>query len=167
MGELRVSCVIVNNKIMSVVANLLSRMLNTGFDSFGFEIKDELKAAFKNCYCNGCYSAKKIYERLYELNFKAYNERYGECEWTTFETFMVDKQNQMLEIDVWEHRAGDDHARTWHYQAIRCLQEVHYQLCEGKIYDCAETKAIGQLIGSFAIFIVTHTKEYDDNWIKI
>lgn len=155
------SCVIVNNRVMSATANLLSRMLNMRFDSFGFEIRRELEFAFKDCYVNRTYSAKKIYEHLYKLNFKAYAERYGKCAWATFDTFIEDKQYQMVDIDIWEGRAGDDHARSWHYQALKCLQEVYYQLCEGEVYDYNETKALGDLINTLCVFIVTHSEEYE------
>lgn len=155
------SCVIVNNKVMSITANLICRMLNAGFDSFGFEIPNELESAFNGCYCNRAYSVAKIYNRLYELNFKAYAERYGASASATFKTFMDDSQYQMVDIDIWENRAGDDHTRDWHYQALKCLQEVYYQLCEGEVYGYEETRAIYTLITTFALFIATHTEEYE------
>ena len=148
------SCAISKPEKVSKVANFISRLLNQGYNSFGFEAPSDVFEAFADCKDNhGYYSDKKIYTALVELNFKAYNGRYNE-------TNVIDEEEfKNPDIDIWEPRTK--YVQKWHYEILKDLQSVHYQLVEDATDKDPKTKAISELAKTVAMYIATENEIYE------
>ena len=70
------SCLIQKSENVAIIATFISRLLTNGYNSFGFSANTDVYMVFRDCQGRGCYIDRLIYEKLYEANFKAYNERY-------------------------------------------------------------------------------------------
>ena len=151
------SCMLVNDENLSKIGNFLARLLNCGYNSFGFSADREIHSAFKDCIVSYYYDSNRIYEELYKLNVKAYNSRYKEE--NVDELYIPKNQN----IDIWQGREmenGIEIAQKWHYEILKHLQCLHYQLTEDITSGDIKTKAIEKLINTIAMYIVTHNKIY-------
>lgn len=149
------SCVISRPEKVSKVANFISRLLNQGYNSFGFEAKRSVFEAFEDCQGNhGDYKEDKIYTALVKLNFKAYNGRYNE----NLEPDM-DGEFKNPNLDIWEPK--QKYAQKWHYEILKCLHSVHYQLVEEATMNDPKTKALAELSKEVAMYIATENELYE------
>lgn len=151
------SCMIVSDEILSKIGNFISRLLNQGYNSFGFSVDKEVFDAFKDCKTFDYYNSNRIYEELYKLNVKAYNGRYKEE--NVDELLMPKNPN----IDIWQDRKAENWnelTQKWHYEILKNLQCLHYQLEEDATYDDVKTKALKEIINTVAMFIATHNEIY-------
>lgn len=148
------SCAISRPEKVSQVANFISRLLNQGYNSFGFEVPRDVFEAFEDCKDNhGYYSSDKIYTALVELNFKAYNGRYNE-------TNVIDEEKfKNPDIDIWEPRTK--YAQRWHYEILKALHSVHYQLVEDATSKDPKTKTLSKLSKIVAEYIATSNEIYE------
>ncbi len=146
---------------VSKIANFTGRILNQGFNSFGFEAQKDVFDAFKECLDSyGFYNADKIYKSLYKLLFTAYNSRYKD-DFQDWETNQELYKNP--DIDIWEYRYvenGNELAQCWHYEMLKHLQFVFYQLNESATFDNPITIAINSLINTLSMFIACHNVVY-------
>lgn len=152
------SCFIVSDETLSKIGNFISRLLNQGYNSFGFEVGREVFFAFEDCIIDGFCSSNRVYEELYKLNVKSYNGRYKE---ENIEELEIPKNPN---IDIWKDRKIENRieiAQKWHYEILKNLQCLHYQLIEDVTYEDVKTKALEKIINTLAIFIATHNEIYD------
>ena len=148
------SCVISKPEKVSRVANFISRLLNQGYNSFGFEAPRSVFEAFQDCQDkHGYYSDSKIYTALVELNFKAYNGRYDEI------NEIDEKEFKNPNEDIWEPR--EKYAQRWHYKILKDLHSVHYQLVEDATDKDPKTKALSELAKTVAMYIATENEIYE------
>ena len=154
------SCFIVSDETLSKVGNFISRLLNQGYNSFGFEVGREVFFAFEDCKVSDCYNSNRIYEELYKLNVKAYNGRY---KLENIDELEIPKKPN-IDIDIWEHIKVKNSfviAQKWHYEMLKKLRCLHYQLEEDATYEDVKTKALEKIINTLAMFIATHNEIYD------
>lgn len=152
------SCFIVSDETLSKIGNFIARLLNQGYNSFGFEVGREVFFAFEDCIIDGFCNSNRVYEELYKLNVKAYNGRYKE---ENIEELEIPKNPN---IDIWEHMKVKNSfaiAQRWHYEMLKKLKCLHYQLEEDATYEDVKTKALEKIINTLAIFIATHNEIYD------
>ena len=152
------SCFIVSDETLSKIGNFIARLLNCGYDSFGFCVGREVFFAFEDCKIGDFCSSNRVYEELYKLNVKAYNGRYKE---ENIDELDIPKNPN---IDIWEHTKVKNSfviAQKWHYEMLKKLKCLHYQLEEDATYEDAKTKALEEIINTLAMFIATHNEIYD------
>ena len=119
------SCMMTGNRELAVLANYVEAIL-TGADNSGtFEgVKriyppKELAEALADCRVDGVWSAKLIFARLYTLNERAYNSRYGD-----------DLSKTVPEMPVVYCDYSDGNIKTWAVKLSYLIRFFDYQCCE-------------------------------------
>lgn len=156
------SCRIQSPENVAIIASFIKRLLDHGYNSFGFQANYTVFSAFNDCQANGFYNARMIYEKLYEANFKAYNDRYKIIPETS--TLYQECIDAFQDIDIWKPRVVEnlkDVPQEWHYRVFKNLQFLQYQILDNDTADNDPVfKALEVLIATLAMFIITHSKEY-------
>ena len=150
------SCFIVKTENLSKISNFIERLLNYGFNSFGFSVDPETGAAFYDCKKEGYYKSDLIFEELYKLNQRAYSGRYNDKNINEVIPFNPN-------IDIWKPRTFsgcNDLPQKWHYEILKNLQCLHYQLEEDLTIEDVKTKAIEKIINILMDFIISNNENY-------
>lgn len=162
------SCLIQKSENVAIIATFISRLLNQGFNSFGFSADRDVIMAFRDCQGRGFYNDRMIYEKLYEANFKAYNKRYENSKSHTYMEFSWEfyKDTEAYaynEVDIWEHRVfssdGHDIPQEWHYKVLKSIQFLLYQVADNGNEDPIY-KALESLQATLAMYIITNSEKY-------
>ena len=156
MMKYGMSCLMVNPDTVSHVSYFISRLLNRGFNSFGFEAEWCVYEAFGDCNVGGFCNADKVYEVLYILNHEAYVKRY-ELKQTWLD---VKNHYPNPHEDIWKHRAKGDMVQDWHYQMLMHLQVLCYNMAEDSVSGKYKIDALRSLAGTLAMFIATHNETF-------
>lgn len=162
------SCMSVVPEKVSKTASFIAGLLNEGFNSFGFSANRDLYDAFADCKTSWRYNEKKIYEALYTLIYKAYNGRYmitSDVSDTIPGNPLLDFwKSQKRKIDVIENDSVEV-VQEWHYEALKTLNFIVYQLSEDMTANDDKTVALNELASLLAMFIATHSPIYHQyNW---
>ena len=159
------SCFVMNPEPLAALANTIAMVLYGGYNACGFEAPKSLYDALRDCHegydrraIPGC--EKKIYERLYAVNVRAYNGRYGDHEEPEDET--------APEIDVGKyiiHRPPKyrDHGfavQNWHYYMAKLLDCWLYQVAEDATMNDPLRLALEEFQGVLCGFIVRRSQPY-------
>lgn len=156
------SCLILKSETVAAIADYIASLLNVGFDFHRMEAPRELAEAFKICTNERDeFSSEKIYNLLSALNRVAYFGRYRRTEdgnGDDLNTFPEYGSNIKYKPCAW----GNGHAvvEPWHYEMLKRVQCLHYQLDEDATYNLAETKALSALAAKIACFIAMNSDEY-------
>lgn len=150
------SCFIMSNESLSILANSLEHILNSGFNRFGFEAPESLAIELSDC-CDkyGFYSAGLIYRRLYALNLSAYNGRYKK-------RYPLDEIPEMTTKNIITDRKYNKHEiiQPWHYQLCKLVECFIYQTCEDATRADELHTALTQFSHILSAFIVHNSNEY-------
>lgn len=146
------SCMICKDESISKISNFIARLLNQGFNSFGFSASQKIFNAFDNCVVGGFYNSNRIYNELYTLNYIAYNERYN----IQGEEIEISKNP---DIDIWEPM--QQFAQHWHVEILKNIQCLEYQLTEKATENEPKTKALQELVNILALYIATNNNIYN------
>ena len=154
------SCFIMDLRALACMAEVIGRLLNVGYNSFGFEAPRELYDALNDCIdTTGFYSERLIYDRLYALNARAYAERYKKSEEAT------PPDIDFSGLDIWEHPDPNGRygyvIKPWHYRLQKLIDYYNYQTDEGTARKDPLKIAMDKLARILCAFIVRNTAEYD------
>ena len=153
------SCFVMEPRALACMAEVIGRLLNVGYNSFGFEAPRSLYDALKDCNdATGFYNERYIYARLYTLNARAYAKRYREPEDTT------PPDVDFSGLDIWERPEPNGHyghaVKPWHYRFLKLVDCYNYQTDSGDEKDPLK-KAMDELAQILCLFIVRNAAEYD------
>lgn len=154
------SCWIVAENSVSAVANLVADVMNLGLNGTGLYNQNgfELSEAFKDCRKNdGWVSPEKVYEKLYMLNYAAYNGRYP---------------THQQEVDIpkfpnyylWSkpgYKNGQYICEQKHFQMYKTLQCFIYQCNEDANNGNKTLEALEKLKSELCEFLVTASDMYN------
>ena len=129
----------VSNRTLSWLTNNITRQINGGYDSFGFDMPSWLREHFEDK------SANEIFNELAQMNIDSLEQRYGERSHD-----MIGELKYYPCEDLWEPREPGAHA--WHYQLVKSLLCYLYQCEEG---DVPERQLFKEL-SSYSQMIMTH-----------
>jgi len=108
-----------------------------------------------------------IYEKLYEANFKAYNDRYKNLpaeRLLSWEDYKDTKEYEFHAIDIWKQRQinidGTEIPQEWHYKLLKTIQFLEYQLADNATEENLVYKALVSLDATLAMFIITNSEAY-------
>lgn len=138
----------VGHKSLSMLTDIISRYLVTGYNGFGFEFPGSVVD-----YFNGK-TDEEIFAELRQMNVDALHERYDDAE------DMYDDLGYEDGHDIWEPREME--IKQWHYQLLKSLQCYIYQCSEGKVTDRELYKAIDEMSVRVGMFIAMHHPEYEE-----
>ena len=151
------SSFILSTQSHATLANALEFILTSGFNRFGFEAPESLHEALRDCRDRyGYYEAKKIYNRLYNLNVAAYTGRYSI-------TMPADPVPDMPEVpQLIQPREYDRHEvlLPWHYQFCKLLDCLIYQTYEDATCNDPLHLALFDFSRVYKSFLVANTPEY-------
>ena len=160
------SCMIVAADTVSKVSCFIARLLNQGFNSFGFSADELCHMAFKDCMNCGRYNEEMIYRSLFGLNYKAYESRYCPPAREDYSEEIPDNPN----LRFWEEltRKMDpigngmmcEVVQNWHYEAYKGVEHLHYQLDEDINRNDVKVEALDRIMKTLAQFIVCHAPAY-------
>ena len=160
------SCFIVSSKTLSIIANYIATLLNTGFNYCGYEAPQELRESFNDARGTyGDYKPAAIYQKLYELNLQAYRERYNrdpeidENRETGFVSgASIDRPREYTTCAG--HVGAIPVIERWHYEILNKLECYLYQCCEGTIDETKIYKALQTTAAALTRFIVHAAPDY-------
>lgn len=156
------SCIIAKPETVAAIAEYIASLLNAGYNFHKMEAPREVAEAFSVCTnSRGGYEPEKIYNLLSALNRLAYAGRYKRTEdgnGVDLDTFPEYKRNIKYRPCGWSN--GHATVEGWHYEMLKRLQFLSYQLDEDATYKLKETKALSTLAARLAVFIATSSDVY-------
>ena len=153
------SCFIMNEKALAALAIATEKVMNQGFNYFGFEAPRELYNALSDCKAGVYrdYNAPLIYAKLYALNARAYAGRYRE------DADITPPDVDFSGVDVTHAPQYADHSYKvcpWHYQLAKLVDCYCYQTDEDATRGDELAKAMRELSNTLRGFIVQHSADY-------
>lgn len=136
----------VSNETLSNIANLIDMYRITGYNSFGYDMPDDLMRIV------GSKSAEQIFEMLANMNIDALKQRYPQ----SYED-MIGEIRYISSADIYKPRES---GLTYHYQLLKSLHCFIYQCCEGSVPDCELYQAIEKLATHLSNYIISKMPEY-------
>ena len=152
------SVLMMNDKGLATLSVAISQILNMGFNFFGFEAPEKLKNVLKDCRTDRhFYSDRKIFERLYTLNSRAYSDRYS----VAAEEQIVPEPDFTGTTIAEPREYTNYHAiiKPWHYKLLKLLDCFNYQVDDMKD-DLVP--ALNSLAVTLAGFIARNNDEYEN-----
>lgn len=154
------SCLIMNLEPLAALANAVEDRLNYGYDYWGFEAPDSLYHELSDCKTSCTYFAEPIYRRLYAVNVRAYNGRYGNHEEPVDETApLIDGSGYIVHHGP-EYREHGFAVRPWHYQLAMLLDFWIYQTSEDVTRSDPLRLAMKEFRDSLYRFIIQNSPQY-------
>lgn len=157
------SCMIQKKENVAIIAAFISRLLNHGYNSFGFEADICVFDAFKDCQNAGFYNDHMIYDKLYETNYKAYNKRYPDEMGLSWEDYKETESFKYALNDLWKPRLVENNTdvpQEWHYKVLKCVQFLMYQVSDIDDMENPVYKALVSLEAKIAMFIIINSSIY-------
>ena len=154
------SCLIMNPEPLAALANAVETRLNCGYDYWGFEAPDSLYHELADCKKSRTYFATAIYRKLYAVNVRAYNGRYGSHEEPADETAPDIDVNQYKVHQGPEYREHGFAVCPWHYQLAMLLDFWLYQTLEDVTRSDPLRLAMEAFRDSLYSFIIRNSPEY-------
>lgn len=140
----------------AAIADTLWRILNSGFNRFGFDAPDSLHNALKDCRDRyGYYSCEQIYNRIYQLNARATGARYG------VDASPVPDMPAFPSL-VEPRQCINYHEKLlpWHYTFCKLLDCLIYQCSEDATRNDPLLLALIDFSRVYKSFLVVNTEEY-------
>ena len=153
------SCFIMDEKALAALAIATGKLLNQGFNYFGFEAPRELYDALSDCKAGVYrdYKAPLIYAKLYALNAQAYAGRYRK----DVDTTPPDVNFSGLDITCPPQSAENSFAgHPWPYQLAKLIDYYCYQVGEDATRGDDLTHTMAKFARAVYAFIVQHSAEY-------
>lgn len=151
------SCFIMNAETIGTLAASLEKVLNMGFNFFGFEAPGSLFNALRDCENpRGFFDEKKIYAALYELNSRAYCARYKEESADDLPKVDFNRCNIVKRAEYNNHLI----VAKWHYQLLKILDCFIYQVSEDVTRSHALTLALKDMRLVLMAFIIHNNDIY-------
>ena len=155
------SVLMMNDKGLEVLAETISKILNMGFNYFGFFPPKNLAKVLDDCRTGrNFYSSEKILERLYKLNSRAYSERYKNI--SPYAALGEVPKPDFSGADITEHREYSNYhviIRPWHYQILKLLDCFTYQVDDVKDELIPELNSLANILAGF---IARNCDEYEN-----
>lgn len=153
------SCFIMNEKALAALAIATGKILNQGFNYFGFEAPHVLYDALNDCKADVYrdYNAPQIYAKLYALNAQAYAGRYRE------DADITPPDVDFSGVDVTHAPQYADNSFKvcpWHYQLAKLVDCYCYQTDEDATRGDELIRAMRELSNTLRGFIVQHSADY-------
>lgn len=151
------SCFILSDQSHATAANVLESILNLGFNRFGFDAPKSLHNALRDCRDRyGFYCANLIFNRLHDLNSRAYAGRYKTESDTTL-PLMPD-----VPPLVQERQRENYHEKLlpWHYKFAKLLDCEIYQSSEDATRNDPLYLALIDLSRVYNHFLTENTDDY-------
>lgn len=153
------SCFVMEPRALACIALSVEKLLNMGYEAWGFEAPSGLYDALRDSCADewDFYDSERIYSRLYELNARAYAERYKEQEDATLPNVDFSRLN------IWERPDYNGHyiIKPWHYRLQKLIDCYNYQTDEGSARKDPLKKAMDELSRVLCAFIVRNAADYD------
>ena len=153
------SCFIMNEKALAALAIATEKVMNQGFNYFGFEAPRELYNALSDCKAGVYrdYNAPLIYAKLYALNARAYAGRYRE----DVDTTPPDVNFSGLDITRPPQYAQNSFVvQPWHYRLAKLIDCYCYQVSEDATQGDDLAHAMTELARVVHAFIVQRSTDY-------
>lgn len=156
------SCFIMEPTSIAQIACAAEALLNMGYDYFGMEAPVSMRDALKDCMDNfGHFDRHLIYDRLFELNVRAYCIRYGDkvdkgsSSWPDFSSLSFSPIHRRFQYK-------DHHMliRSWHYHLAKKLDCYVYQVSEDGTRGDPLTLAMEEWACDLMRFIVRNNNIY-------
>lgn len=154
------SCIVMKYESLAALANAVEARLNCDYNFWGFDAPDSLYRAFEDCRTVRLYSAEDIYNRLYMLNAKAYNERYKNHEEAAVEKAPIIDGSRYIIHHRPEYREHGFAVRPWHYYLAALLDCWLYQTLEGVVKNDPRRLAMRDFRDSLYGFIIRNSPPY-------
>lgn len=154
------SCMVMNPKPLAALANAIASRLNCGYDFWGFDAPDSLFLELSDCKTVRLYDAKAIYRKLYALNIRAYNGRYGHHEEPAdAEAPDIDTGKYIVHHGP-EYREHGFAVRPWHYHLAQLLDFWLYQTLEDAVRGDPLRQAVRDFRDYLYAFIIRNSPPY-------
>lgn len=154
------SCFVMSDNTLAALADTLERVLNSGFNRFGFSAPDSLYKALDDCWNKyGFYSSDLIFKRLYDLNGRAYNGRYKDKA-SLLE--IPEMPEGITLVQPRERENGHERLLPWHYQFAKSLDCLIYQASEDATRSDPLFLALIDLSRIYKAFLVENTDGYSN-----
>lgn len=152
------SCLLTSPETISKISNFAEKLLNMGYDFFGFSANIDLYYELIDCQTSGHFDACKIYNRLCEMNQQAYQSRYSDTEIIKYPPYDLSASiTKRMVINDQYHTAS---VQQWHFEMLKHLDFYIYQCNEDATSDSPLFKSIKGLRAELADFILMHSIEY-------
>ena len=153
------SCFIMNEKALAALAIATEKVMNQGFNYFGFEAPRELYNALSDCKAGVYrdYNAPLIYAKLYALNARAYAGRYRD----DLDITAPDVNFSGLDITHPPQYAQNSFVvQPWHYRLAKLIDCYCYQVSEDATRRDDLARAMHDLSNTLRGFIVQRSADY-------
>ena len=154
------SCMVMNPEPLAALANAVETRLNCDYSYWGFETPDSLYRELDDCKTSCTYFAEAIYKKLYALNIRAYNGRYGGHEEPAGEEAPIIDGSKYIVHRSPEYREHGFAVRAWHYHLAKLLDFWLYQTLEDATRNDPLRLAMVEFQRALYTFIVTNSTEY-------
>ena len=153
------SVLICKEESVSILADFIARLLNCGLECYGFTCPQTLGDYFRFRQGSfGLVNEKVIYDELFQLNIKAYSDRYKELELDNADVFYPEYKS----ISLWKplEYVADAHGRakivvpTSYYRIRKHLRFWLYQCDEDATKTSELYKGMKELCERLTAFIV-------------
>lgn len=159
------SVLICKEESVSILADFIVRLLNHGLESYGFSCPQTLGDYFRFKRSSFSeYNEKMVYDELFQLNIKAYSERYKELDLENIEVYYPEFKS----VSLWKplEYVADANGRakivvpTTYYRLRKHLMFWLYQCEEDGTKDSDLYKGMKELCERLTAFIVENTEAY-------
>lgn len=152
------SCMMMPEKSLAMLADTITSVLNHGYNNFGFSAPASLYDALDDCRGHyGDFHVKDVYTALFLLNQSAYTGRYKEdCA-----AIILDVPNVPRMHEPREGRNNHDVVKPWHFHFCKLLDFLVYQCNEDATYQTPLFNALCDMANTVSSFIVRNMDEYD------
>lgn len=153
------SCFVMEPRAIAAIASNVSKLLNMGYEAWGFSAPDSLYDALSDCTdIAHFYQEEAIYKCLYEVNARAYAGRYNDPGIDT-DAPKVD----FCGLHIWEHVEYNGHyiIMPWHYKFLKLVDCYNYQTSEDATRTDPLKKAMDELSHVLCAFIARNSDYYE------
>lgn len=164
------SCFIMNDTAIATLAEGLARVLNGGYNVYGFSAPETLREALKGCADRYGFfdNVAPIFSELYRLNLAAFTWRYDgrHLEDVDPAPSCPECIKNLLHRPIWED--GRYIVPAAHYHFIQLLECFLYQCDEGPTPKAALYQGLDELKRYLWAFVVHNSAEYKSfNWGEV
>ena len=159
------SCFIMDEKSVSILANFVGDLMNCGYTMFGMGAPASLWESLKDCEGKYYYfETQKIFNRLMDLNVRAFKGRYED--WHNediknaygYDVNAVDYEHGKYEEGHWL-------VEKWHYRMAKRLEYFIYQCSEDATWNDNLFKSLKELQTElFAWMVRNHAFYQEAEW---
>lgn len=149
------SSYMVKDKSISQISDIISRVLNGGYNSTGLSNGYALEESFRDCIVAGSINRKKVFDKLYAFNLAAVNGRYNRN---------TEATGNYEDCYLWTKPNYKGHwlLEQNHYQMLKTLQHYIYQCDEDVNRESKVLVALRELETSIKDMIISSLDMYNE-----